>query len=236
LGYIADGTQRLFAGNYGGQVFTFDEDTLNDGVRVGTTHTTTFTPGGVSISTISGTGFDTTGAGLAQRYAVILDSNRVPFAKVLIASNTSTVLTLATTLAGLTAGTTYTAYVGSPDLRLYTKWMDMDQTFIRKRFDRAYIQVDALGGPSDLLLSTRVDFIQETLPSLSVINLTGSMFDSAIFDTSTFAGVGQIKKRISILRTGQGLQISLYHFVPNQDMIVRGIAVLARAMSDRVYE
>lgn len=235
-GFSADGTQRLFAGNYAGQLFYFDSNVANDGVATGTTDTVSFVPGSPTITTIAGSGFDTTGAGLAERYVVIVDSMNRPAMKLRIASNTSTTLTLSAASPSLQAGQTYTAYIGSPDMRLYTKWMDMDQTFIRKRFDRVYLQVDGAGTPGELQLSTQVNFIHESRPAVNAIALGGAMFDTAIFDTSTWAGVGLVKKRIPILRTGQAIRIVLFHFTPNQDVIVHTIGVLARAQSDRYYD
>ena len=234
-GYTTDGSQRLFAGNYAGQVCYFDSTVLNDGILTGPTHTVTFTPATSSITTIAGTGFNTAGAGLAERYVVIADSSFRPLLKVRIASNTSTALTLAAATTSLTVGVTYTAYIGSIDFRLYTKWMDLDQTFIRKRFDRAYVQINALGNPGDIQLATQINFINTSQPATNIIASTGAVWDSAIWDTSTWAGSGILKKRIPLLKTGQTIRVVLYHFEPDQDMIIHTIGVLGRAQSDRYY-
>ena len=234
-GIAADGTARLFAGNYAGQVFAFDDAIHNDGIASGTTHTVSFTPASSSITTITGTGFDTTGAGLAERYAVIVDHEDRFIAKVRIASNTSTVLTLAAALTPLATGATYTAYLGSPDVRLYTKWMDLDQTFIRKRFDRVFFQVSGSGQPGALALGTQVDFQDTTTYQPSALTTTGALWDTAIWDTSAWSGTSVLKKRLSILRTGQSIRLALFHVVPNQDVIVHTIGVLARAQSDRYF-
>jgi hypothetical protein len=236
LGYIADGTQRCFVGGTGGQVFYFDATTHNDGVPNGTT-TGTFTPSSSSITTIAGTGFYTTGAGLAKRMVVIADSDNRPVTKVQIASNTGTTLTLATTVTGLTAGRPYTFYVGSPDFRLYTKWMDMDQIFIRKRFDRVYVQLESDGAASNFYVTSQINFTNESRPAQNLINIAGDAWDAAtsLWDTSVWAGQGLLKKRISLLRTAHAIRLGLFHFTPNKDIIVNGIGVLARAQSDRDY-
>jgi hypothetical protein len=234
-GFSVDGTQRLFAGNYAGQVFYFDGDTKNDGVASGTTSTVSFTPATASISTITGTGFDTTGAGLIERYAVIVDSDQRPITKVRITANTSTVLTLSAATSALSTSETYTAYIGSPDMRLYTKWMDMDQTFIRKRFDRVYLQVDGAGTQGDIQLGTQINFVDASRPSISAVDAEGALYDTAIWDTAVWGGIGIVKKRISILKSGQTIRIVLFHFIPDQDVTVQTIGVLARPQGDRYY-
>ena len=234
-GFSIDGTQRLFAGNYAGQVFYFDGDTKNDGVLAGTTSTASFTPATTSISTIAGTGFDTTGSGLIERYALIVDSTNRPITKVRIASNTATTLTLAEATSALSTSETYTAYVGSPDMRLYTKFMDLDQTFIRKRFDRVYLQIDGSGTQGEVQLSTQINSIDSSRPSISAVDAEGALFDTGIYDSSVWGGVGIIKKRISILQSGQTIRVVLFHFIPDQDVIIQTIGVLARPQSDRYY-
>ena len=234
-GFSSDGSQRLFAGNYGGQVFYFDVDAQNDGVATSTTHTVSFTPATASISTIAGTGFDTTGAGLAERYAVIVDSGNRPIVKVRISSNTATVLTLSAATSALSTSETYTAYIGSPDMRLYTKWMDLDQTFIRKRFDRVYLQIDGSGNQGEIQLGTQINFVDTSRPTVAAVSAEDAEYDTGIWDSSVWGGIGIVKKRLSILKTGQAIRVVLFHFIPNQDVVVHTVGVLARPQSDRYY-
>ena len=236
MGYIADGSQRCFVGGTAGQVFYFDQETRNDAVPSGTV-VGTFTPGATSITTIDNTGFYTTGSGLTSRMVVITDDENRPITKVQIASNTSTVLTLASTVTGLTTGRVYTFYIGSPDMRLYTKWMDLDQIFIRKRFDRVYLQLESDGATSNFYLTSQINFSNESRAAKDVIPVDGDTWDAAtsIWDTSVWAGQGLLKKRISLLRTAHALRVALFHFTTNKDIIVNGVGVLARAQSDRYY-
>jgi hypothetical protein len=113
--------------------------------------------------------------------------------------------------------------------------MDMDQTFIRKRFDRVYLQADGVGTPGDLQLGTQINFVDDSRPSITTIPVGGDVYDTGIWDSSVWAGVGIVKRRISVLRTGQAIRIVLFHFIPNQDIIVHTIGVLARPQSDRYY-
>ncbi|NBQ43743.1 MAG: hypothetical protein EBU23_15080, partial [Mycobacteriaceae bacterium] len=160
-----------------------------------------------------------------------------PIAKVQIASNTSTELTLTAALTGLTAGATYTCYLGSPDFRLYTKWLDLDQIFIRKRFDRAYLQLESAGNTSGFYLTSQINFANESRAAKNVIDVVGDIWDAStsIWDTSVWAGQGLLKKRLPLLRTAHALRLTLFHFQTNRDIIVNGLGVLARAQSDRVY-
>lgn len=234
-GYIADGTQRLFAGNYKGQLFYFDKDIRNDGLPGGTA-TGTFVPATSSITSITASGFHTAGSGLLERNVVVTDQNDVFIAKTIIASNTATVLTLTDTISGLSAGATYNYYVAGPDFRLYTKWMDLEQTFIRKRFDRLYLQAQSEGNASGVYAATQVQFSTTNSVPQAPFNIVGAEWDTAIWDTALWAGVGQPKKRLFIGRTGQTIRISVFHYQPNQDLTLHTIGVLARAQSDRYYE
>lgn len=234
LGYTSDGTQRLFATNYAGQIFYFDADTSVDGVPSGT-KLFTFTAADITMGTLTGSGFYTTGAGLAERYVVVADSNNRPVGKVRIASNTATVLTLESALSGLIADAEYTAYIGSPDMRLYTKWLDMDKTFIRKRFDRLYIHAQSTGDASNVYAATQINFIDESRPPQNIFSIDGAQWNTGIWDSSLWAGVGQLKKRLFLGRTAQTLRVGIFHFRSGQDLTIHTIGVLAREQADRYY-
>lgn len=233
-GYLHGGEQRLFIGNYGGQVFYFDSDVTNDGVNSGT-KTFTFTPSSSSASTLTGSGFDTTGAGLAERYVTILDPEGRYITSARISSNTSTVLTLAASVTGLSAGQVHTAHVGGPNMQLFTKWLDLDKTFLRKRFDRLYVQAQSNGDAASLGLSTQVDFVDSVTAPQTPFTVRGDQWDSSLWDTATWAGVGQLKKRLFLGRTGQALRVAIYYFKPGATVTVLTLGVLAREQSERYY-
>lgn len=233
-GFTSDGTLRLFAGNYGGQIFYFDVDTTKDGIPGGTL-ITTFMPVASSVSTITSSGFYNTGSGLAERYVLVTDEENRPVAKVRIASNTATVLTLATNVAGLSVGRTYNAYLGSPDLRLYTKWLDLGETFNRKRWDRLYVQAQSNSDASGLYATTQINFSETAQKVQNPFNIDAAKWDQGTWDSSQWAGVGQLKKRLFIGRTGQAIRVAIFHFNTNQDLTIHTIALLARLQSDRYY-
>lgn len=138
----ASGERELFLGNYNGQVFKYSG--TNDGV-VGGTDTGTFVASGTSVSSITGTGFYTTGQGLADRYVVIQDSEGNLIGHERITSNTATALTLANAVT-VTNGDTYTYYVGGPNFEWDTKEHDSDAPFVRKRYEFLFIQGKAESG------------------------------------------------------------------------------------------
>jgi hypothetical protein len=138
-----------YASSLGGQVFRM-WDTDTDGVVSGTI-TGTFVAGGASQSTVTSTGFVTTGQALAQRAVTIVDSNGALHAQRFILSNTSTVLTLNASFS-TTSGATYTFHVGGPAFEWDTKEMDSGVAFHRKRYEFLHTQtqifVDNLDSPS----------------------------------------------------------------------------------------
>mgnify|MGYP003345034072 CR=1 FL=1 len=234
-GTASDGTTRLFLGNETGQVFYFDKNTRNNGVPGGTT-TGTFLPTQTSVSTLSGTGFYTTGSGLLGRKVVIVDANHQPVAKRRITGNTSTTLTLESAVTGLQLSTTYTYYIGSPDFRLYGKWIDHDQPFLRKRFDWLYLHFGSETSVADTYISTQLEFntsSQETVTGSDVIS--GSLWNLAKWNLSKW-GVGTtLKKRIPVMRSGTACRPVIYCFSPGRDIIIYKIALLSRLLSDRYY-
>ena len=236
MGYSSDGSLKLFLGSDKGHLFYFDETVRNDGAPSGTV-TGTFT-GAASVSTISGTGFYTTGDGLTGRWVLILDEDQKPVTKVEIASNTSTTLTLATTLTTLSVGPTYTYYIGSPDMRLSTRAYDMGRTFFRKRFDRLYLHVSSpLNGAQTLYLSTQVNFDPSVSVNANTLSLGGALWDAttSLWDSSLWVGAQNIKKRLPLFTPATNLQVTLYQSATNQDVVLRTVGLLAGVQSDRNY-
>jgi hypothetical protein len=233
IGYDTDDKLKLFCGNYGGQLFILDDNTLNDGAPSGTV-TGTFVPAASTVGTITSTGFYTTGAGLAERYVIVLDDMGRIAGRARISSNTATVLTLASNLT-LTAGETYTFNVGGFDFRLYTKQLDFKQAFLRKRVDNVYIHIRSLNDSQNLLMGTLVNYNPAVGTLYQGWEASGANWDSAIWDSSNWAGTGEAKKRFRVIRNCHALQVGLFHSTPNKDMVILKITALARSLSDRYY-
>lgn len=236
-GYDADEKLKLFLGNYGGQLFILDPDTLNDGSPSGTVHGT-FTPASSSVGTITSTGFYTTGSGLAERYVAVKDPDTgLVVGRERIASNNATTLTLAANITGLTAGREYEFEVAAADFRLLTKHIDFKQAFLRKRVDNVYVDIRSINDTEELVLGTLINYnpsVQDTLEGWGSVGATWDA-DDALFDSSSWAGAGTAKKRFRVMRNCHALQVGLFHCTANKDFVVLKIAALARSLSDRYY-
>lgn len=231
-GYDGNGNQRLFVGGYAGQVFKFDSDTHNDAAPSGTV-SGTFVATGMTQGTITDTGFYTTGSGLKERRVTIVDANNRPLGRYRISSNTATVLTLATNMTNLTTGSTYSYYIGGADFRLYTKWVDMDQPFLDKRFDRLFVHVRSPDESTGLLVATQMEFVDSEDVNESTVELLGDTWDTGVWDSAYWAGQGTFKRRQAIFKTASAMRFGLLHFQPNKDLMVLKIGILARMLSDR---
>jgi hypothetical protein len=232
IGYDDDGVQRLFVGGYEGQVFQFNRDVQHDGVATGT-FTGTFTADASTETTIAGTGFATN---LVERKVTIVDADNKPIGRRRISANTTTELTLSTAINNLTSGSVYTYYIGGPDFRVYTKWIDGDQPFLRKRFDRVYLQARTSTGSPNLLASTHIDFLDKDTSAETTVRLAGDTWDTGLWDSALWAGAGSLKRRLPILKSSTALRVAILHFRPKIDVVIDKIAVLARALSDRYYD
>lgn len=230
-----DGRLRLYVGGYKGQLFKFNRNIKHDATPSGT-RTGTFTATGSSITSFTGTGFSTTGAGLVERYVTITDTDNKPIARRRISANTATTITLAEAVTGLQNGRTYNFYIGGPDFRIYTKWIDGGQPFLRKRFDRVYIQARSSSGSPTLLVSTHIDFIDDDQSADASVRVAGDVWDVGLWDTAIWAGAGALKRRLPILKTSTALRIAVLHFSPGIDVVIDKIAVLARGLSDRYFD
>lgn len=230
----ASSDTSLYLGGYYGQLFYFNKATLNDGVPSGTTFGQ-FVPTTTSTTTIAGTGFYTTGAGLDNRYVVIVDGSYLPFARVRITSNSATELTLASAVTGLVLDTTYSFYIGSPDFRFYGRWIDFDQPFLRKRFDRLYYHFGAASGIADAYVSTQLEFDEDVSTPIPNSVAGESLWDTSSWDEATWTASASMKQRLSIVRSGTAMRPVIFVFTPGRELIVQKLAVLARLLGDRYY-
>lgn len=206
------GQFRLYLCGHKGQIFYFDTDTYNDGVPSGTVSGTV--TGVTSISSITSTGFYTTGSGLAYRLLTLATSSGKPVGNAVISSNTATTLTLASSITGLTASETYTWYVGAIDFRLYTRWFTAGQPFLRKRVDTVYI------GHEQTTMS--VD------PGTVAVQLSNNDTEELALATVT-----SWKRRLKLIGNGIKFRIRIFAGEVNKDFVLDKISIMGRMLSDR---
>ena len=244
LGYVDNGSPRLFLGTDRGILFYFDAAAQNDGVPSGTvsgTFTTTNQFTLTQIVDVNAT-FYTTGSGLLGRYVLITDTNLVPMAKLEIfnsgnpnQSNGTNFLQLGSTLT-VQPGRTYQYFIAGPDFRVSTRSYDMGQTFLRKRFDRIYFHAKSQRGADVFFISTQVNFLDAATALPANLILGGAQWDgTGVWDVSQWAGDLTLKKRLAFFRSAQSVQINLFHYYPNQDITFGAIGLLARPLTDRYY-
>lgn len=219
---------RVYVGNRNGQVFTVGSGT-NDGVASGTT-TGTVT-GVTSLSSITGTGFDTTGAGLVERYVYLQDANAQLIARRKITANTSTTLTLATSITGLTAASTYTWIIGAIDFKWSTRWSDFGRPFEKKRL--YYVDVQLSSTAVDATVQLDMAFNFDSTSAGQVENFTASsgqtsaLWDSAVWDTATWGFEGVAHTRLRIGRTARAYRTRVRYRGVDQTLELRKLRVSA---------
>lgn len=206
------GQFRLYLCGHKGQVFYFDTDTYNDGVPSGTVSGTV--TGVTSISSITSTGFYTTGSGLAYRLLTLATSSGKPVGNAVISSNTATTLTLASSITGLTASETYTWYVGAIDFHLYTRWFTVGQPFLRKRVDTVYI------GHEQTTMSVN--------PGTVAVQLSNNDTEELALATVT-----SWKRRLKLIGNGIKFRIRIFAGEVNKDFVLDKISIMGRMLSDR---
>ena len=198
LATVEDDTGRLwvYLGNYNGQVWRLWDADI-DAVPGGTT-TGTFTAGSSSITTITSSGFYTTGQALAERYVTVVTSTGALVGQRRISSNTATTLTLASALS-VTSGTTYTFYIGGPAWEWDTRDEDSGAPFHKKRY--RYIHVQTAEDSATLGLDVYVNF-----------NNTSSTTISYSINSSTQS---TITTRKVVGKVGVSWRARLYNYAPN---------------------
>lgn len=221
LATVVDDTGRpwVYYGSYAGQAFrAWDTDT--DGVPSGTT-SGTITASGTSTSSIAGTGFYTTGSGLVERMVSLVAADGTLMGRRYITANTATALTLDSAITGLTDGATYTFYVGGPNFEWDTKWEDSGTPFTQKRYEFAYVALDASSGDSATLhLFTNA---RTSSPRAHTISLT-----------PVVSGADTITLRKPFQRVGNAWKARVLQRAPDTPLTLQAVGVKGHTLSDHV--
>jgi hypothetical protein len=231
-GIGANGKHNLYVGGYYGQLFYWNDDVKNDGVPSGTKEGS-FTASAASESTITGSGFYTTGNGLKGRKVIITDEYNRPFAFATIASNTSTVLTFETAVVGFTIGQSYDYFIGGIDFRIYTRWYDAEQAFLRKRFDNVYVHVASDSDAGFMYFSTGFSYLGALSTTQRTVTLNVAGWDSAVWDSSVWGDSGTLKKRFNVWQSSSAIRVILLQTSVDKDIVLLKIGIKGRYLSDR---
>jgi hypothetical protein len=231
-----DSVEHVYCGNYGGQVFALNANYRVDGVPSGTVRGT-FTTTTTMLATITdaSAAFYTTGTKLANRKVIITDADDAFVAERFISSNTSTVLTLDTSLTDLSLSTTYHYYIGGPNFQMYPAYIDFGQPFLRKRFDRLYVHFGSNVSVANITVATQIEL--DTLTDVAITDATQSetLWDHATWDVSAWAGGSSQKLRVGVFRNATSLRPSIFCFTPSRDIFVYKLTLLGRLLSDRYF-
>ncbi len=211
------GKRWVYFGNNNGQMFRFD-DANADGVPSGTV-TGSFTAVGTSVSSITSTGFYTTGTALTSRIAVIEDANRQYVGRARISSNTSTVLTLATSITGLVVGGVYTFHVGGPNFEWATPLEDSGKQFFQKRYKTIHLKTGNGGGlvSADVYTDNDADTPQ-----------TYRSFTDDDGEKTT------ISRRLDVGTVGLEWQAIVHNRAANVPLTLYSVAMLGEVLTDKI--
>lgn len=171
--------RQVFLGNYNGQVFCFNQD-RSDGFPGGT-QSGTFIPGAASITTITASGFYTSGEKLIERYVTVVDSGGLFVGRRRITTNTSTVLTLDIAL-DVTVGETYTFYIAAPNFEWHTVHEDSDKPFLQKKYHKGYLAMEVVSNSVADDVSVQVDTYTDKSTEFNVPKRTAIL--PVVFDDS----------------------------------------------------
>lgn len=225
------GEQRLWVGDTTNWLGYFDTGVAVDMVPSGTVEGT-FTAGSASITTITdgSAAFYNTVNGLKDRYVTVLTTDNAFVARGLIQANTGTVLTLYQAM-DVTSGQTYRYAIGSPAVFAATRWMDAKESFLRKRWDRLFMET--LGGSVNV--GWQKNFDTRTITSIGTttpIN-TEATTDST-WDVEVEVDQPRSVERFGLYVNAQVLRVVLTQYRPQPTVVIK-MALTGRTLSERYY-
>lgn len=237
-GWDANGNPRLFVTDTFYNLWYFDKQWRYDGFGpdYGTIEGT-FTAGASTISGVSGTGFYSglNGRNLRGQMVTVVDSTGALVGRRMVSQQFSTTgLTFDRTM-DVTNGATYAFYVGTPYFEISTGHIDAGEAFLRKRFDRLYVDIGA-SYPVSLLCQVRLNRSPVTVATTMMVTPTAGSTATldATWDLSVTTSEPFIKKRLNIWKNGHTCQIIISQPKP-ETVMIRRMMLLGRMLSDRYY-
>lgn len=239
-----DGQPFIILGNYAGQLFRMG-DADNDGVQSGTTMSGSFIATSTSMQTITDltATFATSGAGLIERKVTIVNAateEEVDFSLVRhrITSNTATAFTLNVEVGNLEAGEEYTYYIGGPAFDWETSWLHQGDPFSKKRYQFLYAHFRAGGSLSNLRMHFYFSYDDNPDTANLLTVTTGvnvELWDEVDWDAAVWSGGSdELQDRFRIGRTGTSLMVRMRHFIPDAELTIIKLGVMAEMLSERL--
>lgn len=233
----SDGVPWVYVGGYKGQLFRWWDETC-DGVAEDTTRTGTVTSATSSTLTASAATFDTTGAGLTERYVVAVDPAGTRTQRRRIASNTSTVLTLDSGETWTdTPANGWTFIVGGIDFAWDVKALTGDLPFIRKRYLFLYLLVASENSEVDVDLSLFFNYssVASFTSTLSLVaEAEVGEWDSGEWDTAQFGGMAAAThKKVRIAKKARSWRLRIENRQPDEDLVLHKVGMRYELLTDR---
>jgi hypothetical protein len=240
-----NGISFIALGGYGGQVFKFEEESGNDGIATGTTHTGTFVATATSMTTFtdSSATFDTTGAGLVERKVTIVDSNgnRPEIGiRPRITSNTATTFTVNASVDQLVEGATYTYYIGGPAVDFESAWLHQGDPFLKKRYRFVYYHIRMADVIDNLRFNVYTSYqLDDDITLLHEVALDEDFeyWDEVDWDTALWSGENSsidIQDRFRVGRVGTAILVRIRHYEPDAALTILKLGVVAETLSEKL--
>jgi len=229
------GEPIVYLGTTNGRVMRYTDSQTYDGPATGT-QTGTLTASGTSLSSITGTGFYNTDDGLrGMPIYVVRDSTGVA-TRVLIASNTATTLTLATSVT-VVNGAAYTYYIGGIDFEWSTRWSFFDSPFTKKRFEYLYLEfTSTTSGANVVNVDCNFDYnvARGQTQGLDSDVVSGAgLWDSALWDVSSWGELARSAHRLRVGRTGKSYQVTIRSLRQNAGIVLHHVGMRVVPMGDK---
>ena len=220
-----NGDSYVYAGNYNGQIFRFSTSYTNDGVPGGTMSGTLTVASSGTQTSVSGTGFYTTGEGLKGRY-VTFEYASGSFAghymgRSKITSNTSTTLTIDGI--SMNAGD-YNFYIGGPNFEWDTVDHDSGVPFRQKRYEWLNVAVGPTGADIGVFV-----FVDQHFSKVGE-----GIFDKSYSFNADSSSSKAILKNFRVGKVGTTWRARFYNRVPGTTVRLDEVAMESELLTGKL--
>lgn len=238
-GWNANGEQRLFVSDLYYGLYYFDYREKYDGADLSTTLSGSFVASGSTVSAIDGTGFSDSipwplQYDLAGQRVTIVDSEGRLVARVNVRDSDSTSVGLRVDV-DVTNGSTYYYYISTPYVELTTPWIDADEAFLRKRFDRLFVDFNS-SYPATLTVQTKLN--RNAASTVATISATSNQGVTATLDATWDVPVlltqPFLKKRLNVWKNGHTVQF-VFSQPAAETLVMSRIFMTGRMLHERYY-